>query len=164
MCISCHDQRIPKSEVFLMNEELQRIFDSVPEDAPRSPLEPYRELILRWRRQGRSYRRICQMLNDRCKVKVAYAPLYRFVQRRSRPRKTEPKSEPQLTIAPGPQSSQTAATARLTPRRSPEELVAMREAIRASHNKPTFRRQEGKRLFTHDPDRIITNKPTEKEK
>jgi hypothetical protein len=152
-------------EVFALNEELQRIFDSVPEDAPRSPLEPYRELILRWRRQGRSYRRICQMLNDRCKVKVAYAPLYRFVQRRSRPRKTEPQSEPQLTTsAPEPQPSQTAATARLTPRRSPEELVAIREAIRTSHNKPTFPREGAKRLFTHDPDRIITNKPTEKEK
>jgi hypothetical protein len=148
-----------------MIPELQRIFDSVPDDEPRSRLEPYRELILRWRRQGRSYRRICQMLNDRCKVKVAYAPLYRFVQRRSRPRKTEPESETQLTaIAPEPQPIQTAATARLTPRLSPEELVAMREAMRASHKKPTFAHEEKKRLFTHDPDRIITNKPTEKEK
>jgi hypothetical protein len=148
-----------------MNEELQRIFDSVPEDAPRSPLEPYRELILRWRRQGRSYRRICQMLNDRCKVKVAYAPLYRFVQRRSRTRKTESESEPQLTtIAPAPQPSQTAATVGLTPRRSPEELVAMREAIRALHNEPAFPRQGSRRIFTHDPNRPLTNKPTEKEK
>ena len=47
-----------------MNSELQRIFDSVPEDEPRSHLEPYRELILRWRRQGRSYRRIRQLLID----------------------------------------------------------------------------------------------------
>ena len=36
----------------------QRIYESIPADEPRSRLELYRELILHWRRQGRSYRRI----------------------------------------------------------------------------------------------------------
>ena len=93
----------PLRRVFSMKDELQQIFDSVPEDAPRSRLEPYRELILRWRRQGRTYRRICRLLNDRCKVKVAYGPLYRFVQRRSRPRYLHPEAELQpATIPPTP--------------------------------------------------------------
>jgi len=61
-----------------MNPELQRIYDSMPEDEPRSRLDPYRELILRWRRQGRTYRRILQMLRDECRVKVAFGTLHEF--------------------------------------------------------------------------------------
>jgi hypothetical protein len=76
-----------------MNEELQQIFDSAPGDEPKSRLEPYRELVLRWRRQGRSYRRICQLLRDKCGVDITYLPLYEFVQRRSRPRKPKPEPE-----------------------------------------------------------------------
>ncbi len=82
-------------------EELQRIFDSVPEEEPRSRLEPYRELILRWRRQGRSYRRIRQLLAEQCSVGVTTSMLHKFVKSRSRPRKAEPEfqSEP-VTIVP----------------------------------------------------------------
>ena len=77
-----------------MDERLQKIFDSVPADEPRSRLEPYRELILRWRRQGRTYHRIRQLLAEQCDVKVAYVTLYRFIQRRSRPQNRSSTGSP----------------------------------------------------------------------
>jgi hypothetical protein len=139
-----------------MNDELQRIFDSVPEDEPRSQLEPYRELILRWRRQGRTYRRICQLLIDRCKVKVAYGPLYRFVQRRSRPRKIQQEAEPQpVMVSPAPPDQ---ADIRPRNRRSPDELAAQREAIRAAYNKPVGPTEEPEEVFVYDPDKPPINR------
>src|SRR6266567_3052027 len=86
-------QRMLRSGTLPMKEELQRIFDSVPEDKPRSRLEPYQELILRWRRQGRTYRRICDLLAEKCDIKVADMTLHEFVQKRSRPRKAQPEPE-----------------------------------------------------------------------
>ncbi len=68
-----------------MNAELQRIFDSAPEDAPRSRLEPYRELLFGWRGQGRSYRRIRELLASHCGISVAGSTLYQFLQRRKPP-------------------------------------------------------------------------------
>jgi hypothetical protein len=70
-----------------MTPEELKCLEDVPLDEARSRLEPFKALILRWRRQGRSYRRILRILRDECHVEVAYGPLYRFVQRRSRPRK-----------------------------------------------------------------------------
>ncbi len=86
-------ERMRKLGVSPMNEDLLRIADSVPEDGPRSRLEPYREVILRWRRQGRSYRRICQLLGDKFGLKVGRTALHEFVRRRSRPRKAAPEPE-----------------------------------------------------------------------
>jgi len=129
-----------------MNETLQQIFDSAPADRPRSRLEPYRELILRWRRQGRTYHRIRQLLKDRCGLEVAYVTLYRFIQRRSRPGKLD--LEPEQSSPPS------------ISRRSREEIAALREAARASNHKPVFTPEEPKELFVYDPDRPLTNKPT----
>jgi hypothetical protein len=68
-----------------LSEELVKRLENLPPDEPRSKLEPLRELILRWRQQGRSYRRIQQLLREKCQVDVAYETLRRFVQRRERP-------------------------------------------------------------------------------
>jgi hypothetical protein len=68
------------------SEELLKLLENLPPDEPRSKLEPFRAIILRWRRQGRSYRRIQQILLEQCNVDVAYETLRRFVQRRERPR------------------------------------------------------------------------------
>jgi hypothetical protein len=150
-----------------MNPELQRIFDSVPDDEPRSRLEPYRELILRWRRQGRTYHRIRQLLADECYVQVAYVTLYRFVQRHSRPRKAELEAKPQsAAIAPAEQiPTEQAMSLRPRARRTPEEISAMREAASASNHQPVFQIEpETRPLFIYDPSRPLINKPTPKEK
>ena len=116
-----------------MNAELQQRLNEIPEDSPRSRLEPFSQFILRWRRQGRSYERIRQILRDECRVNVAHATLFKFVQRRSRPRKvqTEPELE-QPTIPSAARSSSQRAT---TP--SSDDLYAeARERMRRHKAEP----------------------------
>jgi hypothetical protein len=135
-----------------MNAELQRIFDEVPDDAPRSKLEPYRELILRWRRQGRSFRRIQKLLREQCSVSVGIGPLHAFVKRRSRPRKS---SEPLQLECP---ASVVAESVKARPQRSPEEIAALRETARAANHQPVVQVKPTERVFTYDPSKPITNK------
>ena len=46
------------------SDELLQLLENLPPDEPRSKLEPFRAYILRWRRQGRSYRRIQEILRE----------------------------------------------------------------------------------------------------
>jgi len=120
------------SGVLPVKEEHQRIYDSTPEDEPRSRLDPYRELILRWRRQGRTYRRILQMLRDDCHLKVAFGTLHEFVQKRSRPRK------PDLEIEPATVQHNSQPGKRLTP----DERQAQLDFIRSLNSKPVVKEQQ----------------------
>ncbi len=95
------------------SEELLKLLENLPPDEPRSKLEPFRAIILRWRRQGRSYRRIQEILLEQCKADVAYETLRRFVQRRERPRAAQPEDEAVAPAAPPPVP--TAATASVDP-------------------------------------------------
>jgi hypothetical protein len=139
-----------------MKPELQQIFDNTPEDDPRSKLDPYRELILRWRRQGRSYRRICQLVTEQCSIKVSLATLHGFIERRSRPRKAqlEPMAElitPLMTYPPGvvpkqsdlpPASSQTIA--------STDKYAADRERMRRHKAQPITPQPEKRFSYTDE--------------
>jgi hypothetical protein len=142
-----------------MKPELQQIFDNTPDDDPRSKLDPYRELILRWRRQGRSYRRICQLIREQCSTKVSLATLHGFIQRRSRPRKAQPELmaeliEPLLTYSPEvvpkqadlppANSSQTAST---------DKYAADRERMRR-HKAQQMTLQPEKRFSYTDEDSL----------
>jgi hypothetical protein len=80
-----------RSGVLAVNPELLRIYDGTPEDEPRSRLQPYCELILRWRRQGKSYRKICKLLADKCDVRIGRTALNEFVQRPRDLARFEPK-------------------------------------------------------------------------
>jgi hypothetical protein len=139
-----------------MRSEVQQIFVDAPEDEPRSRLEPYREQILLWRRRGKTYRRIRQLLADRCSVSVSLAMVHKFVRNLSRPRKGQPEvraDEPVLPIALPPDQ----ALAR--PRLSLEERIAQRDAIRAAFaNKPAVPREDPRPVFTFDPSKPPTNK------
>jgi hypothetical protein len=147
---------MPAPEVLAVNPELspeqQRIFDNTPEDESRSRLEPYRELILLWRRRGRSYRRICRSLQEQCGCSVAHSTLRRFVQRHYRPRKGQPEVQAEEPITTPAVPEQTAAR----PRLSLEERIAQRDAIRAAFNKPAVPHEEPKKRFVFDPDKPIT--------
>ena len=124
-----------------MNAELQRIYDSVPAEKSRSRLEPYRELILQWRRQGRSYRRIRTLLAEKCHIEIAYEPLRRFVKRRSRPRKVQAEAVP---------TDQPAAPMKYN-NPSSDEVAKQRALIQDLRNKPVVVREVRKR-FVYDPD------------
>jgi len=143
-----------------VDEELQKVLDNLPAEEPRSRLEPLRQFILRWRQEGRSYKRIREILHDQCHLKVAHATLFEFVQRRSRPRKFHPEAEPQpVTVAQAPTNQVVIGRPRL--RRSPEEIAAMRAAASADNHKPGFPpEEETKPLFVYDPDNPVTTKPT----
>jgi hypothetical protein len=113
-----------------MNEHHQQILESVLPDEPRSRLAPYRELILRMRRQGRTYHRIRQTLADKCGVRVAYATLYDYIKRCSQPRKPKPDIEPEVSITgvpvPTPRSSEP----------SPDPYAEVRERMRKHKEEP----------------------------
>ena len=132
-----------------MNAELQSIFDSVPKDEPRSRVEPYRELILRWRREGRSYRKICKLLSESCGLEIRKSALHEFVERRARPRKLQPELPTEPTAL-----SATTEHGRL----SLEERIAQRDAIRAAYIKPVVPQEAPKKLFVYDPDKPPINK------
>jgi hypothetical protein len=147
-----------------MEQRLQQILESLPADEPRSRLEPYCELILRLRRQGRTYRRISQILAEKCDVCAPRSTLHEFVQRRSRPRIERPEEDADPAI-PAPELPDQVTPIAARRRRSPEEIAAMRAAASAANHKPVFQREEEIRpLFVYDPDRALTNKPTQKDK
>jgi hypothetical protein len=129
-----------------MIPEVQQLFVDAPEDEPRSRLEPYREQILLWRRHGKTYRRIRQLLADRCSVSVSLAMVHKFVGNRSRPRKAQP--EP-IAVTPVVETAAPLDQA-ARPRLSLEERIAQRDAIRAAHNKPSVKREETERVFEFD--------------
>ena len=117
-----------------MNDNLQHIYESIEPDSSCSRLEPYRQVILRWRRTGHSYRRILRALSANG-VKVAIGTLHEFVQRRSRPRADEPPpSPPARSNQAEAKSMGVKEETRLPRRRSPEEIAAMRAA--SQRNQP----------------------------
>lgn len=118
---------MPKQKLFVVTDELQRDLDDIPALEPRSILEPFRAVILRWRRDGRSYRNIQQILGDKCKVRVHHETLRRFLKRRAKPRKLEPE-EPQ-SAAPVTQSQLPA---------QPVPLNKHRPSLQSFRNKPAL--------------------------
>jgi len=150
-----------------MEQRLQEIFDHAPKDPPRSRLEPFKDLILKWRRQGRTYKRISELLANECGVKVGPVTLYRFIQRRSRPRKVE--QEPGVSRGASVPTQSPEPLAQPIPRTytklKPEEAEVQRELVRAIARKPVIPLPEDPRpKFVYDPNRPLTNKPTEKDK
>ena len=127
--------------------ELLKRLENLPSAEPRSKLEPLRVYILRWRQQGRSYRRIQRILREHCHMDVAYETLRRFVQRRENSRSTEPEpvaATPPVSAAPLSDEAKprwnfdadksrttTAAIEEKRPRLSPEERAAQVEFIRS---------------------------------
>jgi hypothetical protein len=124
-----------------LSEELVKRLENLPPDEPRSKLEPLRELILAWRQQGRSYRRIQQLLREKCQVDVAYETLRRFVQRRQRP--DWPEYAVETETVPSPVT--TVSTANF------DRHAEARERIRKIKAEPVPVREPVKLLFDYDP-------------
>ena len=158
---------MPRREILFVTPELQTVLDNLPADeAPRSRLDPFRPFILRWRRQGKTYRRIQEILAVECKVRVHHETLRRFIRRRARPRKPQPnlESEP-ATVQPAESSSGAVSTDARKPRMSMEERIAQADALRAQFAKPVLpaKPKDTRPLFDYDPDRPLTLiKPKEK--
>jgi hypothetical protein len=144
---------MPRSNVFVVTDDLRRTLENLPAANPRSRLEPFRGFILRWRREGRTYRNIQQILADECHVSVTHRTIIQFVKRRSRPRKPQPELEPEV-----PAMAPTAKLPAAVPGRklTPEERAAQVEYIR-SLNKPEVVVEKPKPLFDPDLSKPRTN-------
>ncbi len=138
-----------KPEIFFITPDLQKVLDSVPEqNGPRSKLDLFRPYILRWRRQGKTYRHIAEILTKECKVSVSHKGVYKFVKRAARPRKLQLNLDLEpATVQPVDNSS----TAVLPVERKPRMTAEERAALRASYDQPLFPNEEQKPRFVRKP-------------
>ncbi|MDQ2949457.1 MAG: hypothetical protein M3Y27_26555 [Acidobacteriota bacterium] len=146
-----------------MNDELLQRLESWPNEETRSRLEPYRELILRWRRQGRSYRKIQRILAAECELNLTQQAIRKFVKLRLRPRKLKPEADLEMerpTVAPTP----TITPATLPGKLTPEERERQRAILKALREKSVVAQKEEDDFPLWDPDKPLTNKPTSEEK
>ncbi len=154
-----HLQRNASSAVLPMKPEHQQVFDNSPEPDPRSKLDPYVELILRWRRQGKTYRWIMKLLRDSFSLSVSYCALYKFIKKRSRPRKLKPETDLEMertTAAPTPAFAPAPLPGKLTP----EERERQRAILKALREKSVVTTKEDDDFPLWDPNKPLTNKPT----
>lgn len=158
---------MPKPEIFVITPELQQVLDRVPEtNDPRSRLDPFKPYILRWRRQGKTYRRIAEILTKECKVSVSHKGVHKFVKRAARPRKPQRdlEFEPE-TVQPMNNSSAVSTDTR-KPRMTLDERRAQADAIRERLSKPPLSAKpaDTRPLFDYDPDKPLTLINNTKEK
>ena len=83
----------------------EEILAAVPPRAPRSRLEPYRELIEELRGRGVTFREIAEILANRCNVRVTRAAVHDFLRRRTRQQRPASVKQPRALpsqVAPIP--------------------------------------------------------------
>lgn len=154
---------MPRPEVFFVTPELQQVLENQPAKPPRSILDPFRAFILRWRREGRAYREIQQILAVECKVRVHHETLRRFINRRSKPRKVKPELEIEPATIPEPGAHASANPPAGKPGKlSPEEAAQQRALIQALRNKPVAVPEVRKR-YEYNPDEPLTLERTKKD-
>jgi len=145
-----------------MKPEHQRIFDSAPAPAHRSKLDAYAELLLRWKRQGRTYRNIRELAQSECNLKMSIATLHGFIKRRSKTRKPKPDADLEMEQ---PASAQTIPISTSLPGKlTPEERERQRAILKALREKSVVAPKEDDDFPLWDPDKPLTNKPTSEEK
>ncbi len=83
-----------------MDETLKTILDSLPEKKPRSRLEPYAALIDALRRQGRTYRDIARILEEKCQMRASRSTVNDFMRSRTKRRRRKLQS-PAFVNPPG---------------------------------------------------------------
>jgi hypothetical protein len=147
---------MPKAKLFVVTDELQRVLERLPALEPKSQLDPLRPFILRWRREGRSYRNILAILKSECRVVVCYETVRKFVKSRTKPRKAKlelefEREQTTSSAAPRPVDQSTVSGKRL----SPEERAAQVEFIR-SLNKSAPQEQPAKPRWNLDVDKPRT--------
>ena len=120
----------------LMNREELQALANLPLDEPRSRLEPYREIILRWRRQGRTYRRIRELLAENWSVTVSRQVLTRFIQRRSRPRHIKPEPEIEEPVISPTSFTHKTAQPSVAGQHSTDSYAEVRERMRKHKETP----------------------------
>jgi hypothetical protein len=141
-----------KQTLFVVTDQLQQVLDNLPAVEPRSRLDPLRPFILRWRRDGRSYRKIRAILKNECGVVVCCETIRKFVKSRSKPRKPQPEPEIEQPLIAPLESPQSVSTGK---KLTPEERAAQVAYIR-SLNQPTLQEKPEKSRWNFDVDKPRT--------
>jgi hypothetical protein len=72
-----------------MNEEIKHVIEQLPDKAPPSKLEPFRDLISQLRRKRYTYREIATFLRQQANLDVHWTTVNSFVRVRARQRRLQ---------------------------------------------------------------------------
>ncbi len=129
------------------NAKFQEILDGVPEKPPRSRLEPYRVLIEKLRRRGRTFREIVDILAKQCNLQVSLSTLHDFVSTHSRDQ-TKRKSRVGVVAVNASNRTSIGRSRNSMPARADE----VQARILALKHRCVATVQPTEKLFHYDPD------------
>jgi IS30 family transposase len=129
------------------NANFKQILDTLPEKPPRSRLEPYRALIEKLRKHGRTYREIIGILSEKCGVQVAASTLHDFVRVQLRERSTQKRRDMRAAIN---KSNRPSAVEKMNPITTTSDEV--QERILALKRRCATSTQPAEKPFHYDPD------------
>ena len=61
--------------------QIAALLHGLPDQASRSGLEPYRELVLEMRRRNFSYRQVAKVLVERCGFEISHSSIHDFIRK-----------------------------------------------------------------------------------
>ena len=125
----------------------QHILDSLPEKLPRSRLQPYRALIEKLRRQGRTYREIVGILSEKCNLQVSLSTLHDFVSVQSRelPKRQSRAGVVAVNALNRPATDRSTNPVSATPDDVQARILALKHRCATQPQPP-------EKLFHYDPD------------
>ncbi len=140
-----------------MDEKLRHLLDQLPERAPRSKLEPHREVIRELRKKRRTYQEIAAFFREHLQLSVAPSTIHEFVKTRARQARQVREEVPQLPPPPSPSSvSLSPVPPPAGPALSLPSTDQRRERIRLLREQPAPPKPEGPR-FHFDPEEPLTS-------
>jgi hypothetical protein len=139
-----------------VSAELLRELADLPADPPRSRLAPFKAIILRWRREGWTYRKIAATLRERAGVTIAHQNVRAYVQRHARPRQPQEALTGLLENRGAEPGGPRTAQSNCEPRHSPEEIAAWRRAAQAARSAAPQIPEPPKKRFFFDETKPIT--------
>ena len=147
-----------------MDERLRHLLDQLPERAPRSKLEPHREVIRELRKKRRTYAEIAAFFREHLQLSVAPSTIHEFVKTRARQARQAREEGPQLPPLP---SLPSVSASSLRPPAGPAlplpSTDERRERIRFLREQPAPPKPEGPR-FQFDPEEPLTSLFPKKDK
>jgi hypothetical protein len=131
----------------MIDERFKEILENLPPKPPRSRLEPYDKLIRELRRRGTTYRKIAEILAEKCQFETSASTIHDFVRLRW---PTDRPGKRQRTVAariePG---DATRGVPRNTPAQLPSDEVRQRIASLKLLSAPIRTKPN---RFQYDPD------------
>ena len=131
---------LPSSIPDVAQQTSRNEFSNLPTKAPRSKLEPHRELIRELRRKGRTYREVARLLHERIGLYVAHSTIHSFIKVRAKHRKRTQFELPSMELTSA-QSSMRDHVA--TFKAKPTEQQTKRARFVFRENEPLTLRSDG---------------------